>query len=242
MATSKAPRRRSAKSAQLSKHTRTAYENGRRLMERVVTDPALSCLKEDPEAQQLLEQLLQDLAILGVAPTLRIGAARRLQGASSRRRTASHALFDACAEIRRRIKLRYRGPRHLELRRVFGEGLPASPAKPETVLLFAQQILSAAPEHTDALREVRVGPPTIQRVGNLLGNLRSCAPERVELRTARRQVSDNLVQIATRVSSLCVAIHAVASRLCSAEITSGLLPIEPPPEAAQRSARPRQRT
>lgn len=238
MATSKSPRRRSAKSAQLSKHTRTAYENGRRFLDRATSEPALQPLREDPEGQQLLEQLRQDLSVLGVAPTLRIGAARRLQGASSRRRTASHALFDACAEIRRRVKLRYRGPRHGELRRAFGEGLPASPAKPETVLLFSQQILEAAPQHEDALREVRVGPPTIQRVANLQQSLRDCAPERVELRTARRQVSDNLVQLATRVNSVCVALHAVAARLCGPGELQALLP----PDAQPKAPRARQRT
>jgi hypothetical protein len=238
MATAKAPRRRSAKSAQLSKHTRNAFENGQRFLERVTTDPALTPLREDPEGRQLIEQLRQDLSILGVAPTLRIGAARRLQGASSRRRTASHALFDACAEIRRRVKLRYRGPRHAELRRAFGEGLPASPAKPETVLLFSQQILAAAPDHTDALREVRVGPPTIQRVANLQQSLRDCAPERIELRTARRQVSDNLVQLATRVNSVCVAIHTLAARLCPPDEVQSLLM----PEAPVKAHRARQRT
>jgi hypothetical protein len=237
MATPKAPRRRSAKSAQLSKHTRTAYENGQHFLERVTSDPALAPLREDPEGRQLIEQLRQDLSILGVAPTLRIGAARRLQGASSRRRTASHALFDACAEIRRRVKLRYRGPRHAELRRVFGEGLPASPAKPETVLLFSLQILAAAPEHVEALREVRVGPPTIQRVANLQQSLRDCAPERVELRTARRQVSDNLVQLATRVNSVCVALHTLAARLCPTDDVQGLLPPEAPVKAPRAQKR-----
>lgn len=207
MKEAKAPRRRSARSAQISKYTRTAFEGGQRLLERMTSDPALAALREDPKVQPLVEQLREDLAILGVAPTLRIGAARRLQGASSRRRTASLALFDACAEIRRRVKLRYRGPRHAELRRAFGEGLPASPAKPETVLLFSQQILAAAPEHVEALRVVRVGPPTLQRVATLQQALRDCAPERVELRAARRQVAENLVQLADRVNDACAALR-----------------------------------
>jgi hypothetical protein len=214
MASETSKRRRSSKSARLSRHTRAAYQGAQSLLRRIDEHPALRPLGEEPEAQQLIDQLRQDVDILKVAPTLRIGAARRLQGASSRRRTASYALFAACAEVRRRVKLRFRGPRHLALRRAFGEGTPASPAKPESVLVLAEQILSAAPAHATELRQVRIGPPTVQRLTKLRDNLRACAPERVELRAARRQVSDSLAQIADRVGGLCSALLAIAARVC----------------------------
>ncbi|MCS6915086.1 MAG: hypothetical protein RMK29_12340 [Myxococcales bacterium] len=213
-----------------------AYENGRRLLERISNDPMLAPLREDAEARHLVEQLRQEVAVLAMAPTLRIGAARRLQGVASRRRTAAHALFAACAEIRRRVKLRYRGPRHQTLRRAFGEGMPASPAKPETVLQFAQQILSAAPHYSSQLREVRVRAPTLQRVANLQKGLRACTPERLELRTARRQISDTLAQTATRANALCAALIALARRLCPGDDVSTLLPPGQVPKPA-RSAR-----
>src|SRR5262245_26321434 len=122
MATTKVPRRRSTRSTQISQKTRAAHEGGQAFMERLQKDPALRVLRDDMEGRKLIEQLHHDLAILAVAPMLRIGAARRLQGASSRRRTTSQSLFEACADIRRRIKNRYRGPRHAALRRAFGEG------------------------------------------------------------------------------------------------------------------------
>ena len=70
-------------------------------------------------------------------------------------------------EIRRRVKIRFRGPRHQELRQGFGEGLAANASKPETVLCFADQILQSAAQHPDALREVRILPSTIRRVATL---------------------------------------------------------------------------
>ncbi len=234
MATAKTPKRRSSKSTQLSRHTRAALETATQLLESITAYPSFSGIKDDPEAGPHLSQLTQDLAILQTAPKLRIGAARRLQGVSSRRQTASQTLFDACAEVRRRVKVRYRGPRHTELRRVFGEGLAASPAKPETVLAFAEQVLRAAVDHDAELRQVRVGPPTLQRLAHLRDGLRDLRPERTELRVARRLVSDNLVAVADRVNEACVALITIAGRLYSPEEVK-LLPLPPRLRRPERS-------
>src|SRR5437016_2029403 len=109
MPTSNPKRRRTPKSARLSRHTRAAYQSAQALLSGLHDEkhPSLRALHDEPEARQLIDQLQEDIAILAVAPTLRIGAARRLQGASSRRRTASYTLFEACAEVRRRVKLRF---------------------------------------------------------------------------------------------------------------------------------------
>lgn len=183
------------------------------LLDTVQRDPDLRPLTEAEEAKTIIEQLRLDLQVLDAAPKLRIGAARRLQGVASRKRTASQALFDACAKVRRRIKLRYRGPRHTELRRLFGEGYSASPAKPETVLSFADKVLTAAAAHPAELREVRIGPPSIKRIADLQKNLRDTRPQRVELRTARKQVCEDLSQVAQRVHDLCRSLGELAQRL-----------------------------
>ncbi len=220
----------------MSRHTRAALESATTLLTQITTHPSLLGLKENQEARLHLSQLQQDLSILQAAPKLRIGAARRLQGVSSRRHTASQTLFDACAEVRRRVKVRYRGPKHADLRRSFGEGLPASPAKPETVLAFADQVLSAGAARPAELREVRVGPPTLSRIAHLRDGLRELRPERSELRLARRKVSDNLVAVADRVNSTCEALIAIAARHYSEEVVR-LLPHPPRPRSPRHKER-----
>lgn len=211
-----------------------ACDSAQKFLQSITINPALQALQENAESRQLVEQLQQDVAILKAAPKLRIGAARRLQGAASRRQTAAQALFDACAAVRRRVKLRYRGPKHAQLRRDFGEGLAASPAKPETVLNFAELILSSAPLHVTELRQVRVGPPTINRIVSLKDNLKEIRPERMELRVARRKVSDNLVAVADRVNTLCNTLALLAKRICPPEALSFLPP--PPKAKSQKRA------
>lgn len=212
-------RKRSAKAHALSLRTRAAYLEGRALAEAL----AAAALPE-PEAR-LLAELQADLETLSQAPTLRIAAARRVQGARSRRQTAAQALFDACAEVRRRVKSRYRGPRHAELRRAFGEGAPASPSKPETVLALAAQVLAAAPQHEAALREVRVGPPTLERIAKLRQELEASASERSDLRRARRATAERLDVLAARVEKTCAALRpAVPAPAAAASAAEGRAP------------------
>lgn len=197
-----APRRkRSASALALTRRIRASYDAGRALAEALAAAPLL-----EGEAR-ILAELQADIETLGQAPTLRITAARRVQGASSRRRSASTALFDACAEVRGRVRKRYRGPRHAELRRAFGEGAPASPAKTETVLALAAQILEAAPQHEAELREVRVLEPTLAKIAKLRAQLLQATSERSDLRRARRATAERLSVLAARVEKACAALR-----------------------------------
>ena len=163
MATQKSVPRSKNQSAHLSRKTRVAHAAGEEILAHLREDPVLRVLAEQQTLKDDVAALKQAVGVLATAPQKRIGAARRLQGAASRRQTAAQQLFAACGEIRRRVKIRFRGPRHQELRQGFGEGLAANASKPETVLCFADQILQSAAQHPDALREVRILPSTIRR-------------------------------------------------------------------------------
>lgn len=215
-----AARPRKITSSKQSRRTRAAYELGCQLLRRADEDPAWAALAD--ASRPLVEELQQSLEILGMAPQLRIGAARRLQGVASRRRTAAQSLFEICVEIRRRVKQHFRGPKHAELRRAFGEGLPASPAKPGTALQLATQILAGAATYGAELRLVHVRAQTLTRLQRLLDSLRAAIPERGELRSAQQQISHNLRQLAERVEELCEDLGRIASE-------RGLPPPAPPP-------------
>lgn len=182
----------------------------------------MQALREEPGASSLIEQVRQELSQLSLSPKLRIVAVRRRQGAVSRRQTTTQALFVSCTEIRRRVKIRYRGPRHAALRRAFGEGLPASAAKPESVLRLAQQILAAAPAHAEELREVRVGPPTLRRVDGLCERLRASSADRAEWRSTEQQLAHTVENALARLSALCDELDISAGQL-------GLILGEPEP-------------
>lgn len=205
-----AARPRKTASSKQSRKTRAAYDQGREVLRLAEEDPAWAALRDG--ASPLLEELQQSLELLGMAPQLRIGAARRLQGVASRRRTAAQSLFEICVEVRRRVKQHFRGPKHAELRRAFGEGLPASPAKPGTALQLAAQILAAADAHAAELRLVHVRAQTLQRLQRLERSLRAAIPERGELRSAQQQISHNLVQLAERVEELCQRLSQLAGQ------------------------------
>ncbi|MCS6912984.1 MAG: hypothetical protein RMK29_18340 [Myxococcales bacterium] len=195
-----AARQRKTVSSKQSRRTRAAYELGRALLQRVQEDPTWQGLQQ--EAGPLLVELREAVEILAIAPQLRIGAARRLQGVVSRRRTTAQALFEMCVAVRQRIKHHFRGPRHAALRRAFGEGLPASPAKPGSTLQLATQILEAAATHPDAVRRVHVRAQSLARLQRLREELRAATPEKGELRQAQQQIAHNLAQIAQRVEEL----------------------------------------
>jgi hypothetical protein len=182
-------------------------------LEQIEREPEFARLKKEEGARQMIEKVSQEVALLAMSPKMRIVAVRRRQGAASRRQTAAQSLFTAATEIRRRIKLRYRGPRHAALRKAFGEGMPASAAKPESVLRLAQQVLEAAPAHAAELREVRVGPPTLGRVAGLCERLRASTSDRQEWRTTEQELSQNLLGVAARVMELCDALESAAARL-----------------------------
>lgn len=192
----------------LSRETRAAYDNAVALLRRLTAEQSLPRLEQDATARPLLDRLRQDLEVLSMAPQLRIGAARRLQGADSRRQTTALSLFEVCTEVRRRIKTHFRSPRHLPLRRAFGEGLPASPAKLGTTLILAEQILAAAESYPAELRLAHVRGATLGRIGKLRGQLRATMPEKVELRLAQKKLGQDLTQLAARVNELCVALSA----------------------------------
>lgn len=215
MATENTPKRRSQRSARLSRKTRSGHELASALLTLFTDDPTLTELGQQPTMTPLLALLKQDEATLASAAALRIGAARRLQGASSRRHTTAQQLFAGCGEIRRRIKVRFRGPRHEELRRSFGEGHAANAAKPETVLALAEHILRGAALHPEAMKEVRVGPPTLQRLNQLLTTLREGRPERASLRHERHQVHEDLGKTAARVQTTSAALLEQAEALLS---------------------------
>ena len=195
MATERPPKKRPQRSTQLSRQTRGAQELAELVLNQIhIEGGPLASLAQQDGVEPLLTQLRQDLAVLADAPKLRIGAARRIQGASARRQTMAQQLFAVCAEIRRRVKVRFRGPRHADLRHAFGEGMAANPSKPETVLSLAERICTAAQEssHAEALRTVRIGPPTVQRLTRMLASLREGRPERQDLQGERRRIVGEL--------------------------------------------------
>lgn len=194
------PRKRSALALRESKKTRAALEAGA---------AALKALGEpqDEATRELVAQLLAGMELLAQAPNTRIRAARRVQGASRRRETGAALLLAACAEVRLRVKRRYRGPRHAELRRAFGVGLAASAAKPVLVLELADRILAAVPAHRAELREVHVMGQTLTRIGRLAAALRDATAARGTMTEARRQVRASLVQIAVSVEKLAAAVR-----------------------------------
>lgn len=206
----KAPKKRTARSTRLSHQTRAARAQAQALLATLADPAAQAALADNSEAQQLLVQLRQDAAVLSQAPKARIVAARRIQGAASRRQHTAQRLFTVCNEVRRRIKVRFRGPRHAALRRAFGEGIPANPAKPVGIADFAQRVLAAAPFHSEALAAVRVGPPTLRSIEKMLAILQQGRPERTALRGTRRQVVETLGAVAARVNRACEALQAVA--------------------------------
>lgn len=219
----KAPRRpRSQRSARLSRKTRSAHALAQAVLQALREDPDLAALSTRPALQPLRDQLQEDEEVLAAASRQRIGAARRLQGAASRRHTGAQQLFAACGEIRRRVKVRFRGPRHAELRRAFGEGQAANAAKPETVQALAERVLTGAAQHPAALKEVRVGAATLQRLQQLLDALREGVPERAVLRAERRQVTAELAATAARVHGTCAAILEQAAAALGAPAHQGL--------------------
>jgi hypothetical protein len=191
---------RRAPSRGLGRRTRAAVERGRRLLQ-ALEDPALRAA--DPELARLRDEIARGIDQLSRAPALRIGAARRIQGAMSRRHTAAQALFTVCIEVRRRVRLQFRGPRHDELRHAFGEGMPANPDKPGSVLLLAERILQAAAAHPEALRRVGVRTNTVARLRRLAEQLGATEPERGELRQARLEVLRSLSELAEQVEARC---------------------------------------
>ena len=124
---------------------------------------------------------------------------------------------------RRRVKARWRGPKHAELRRAFGEGQPASPGKLDTTLAFADQVLRGAQGYALWLRTARVLPPTIRRIEHLRSELLGIRPERTELRVARRKVVDDLVATADRVNAACEALAAIADRELCDDTCDGII-------------------
>jgi hypothetical protein len=194
------PRKRTAQALAEGKKTRAALAEGAAALE-ALGEP------QDEATRELVAQLLAGMELLAQAPSTRIRAARRVQGASRRRETGAALLLAACAEVRLRIKRRYRGPRHAELRRAFGEGVAASAAKPVLVLELADRILAAAPKHRAELREVRVLEQTLTRIERLAGALRDVASARAKLATARREVRASLIEIATVVEKLAALLR-----------------------------------
>lgn len=83
-------------------------------------------------------------------------------------------LYLLCTEIRLRVRRRFHGPAHKELRCAFGEGLPAAPHKPAAVKRLAEQILSGAAAHNNVLGLVRVHAPTLKRMVRLLCGVSVC--------------------------------------------------------------------
>src|SRR5437016_812572 len=89
---------------------RAAYERAQELLGRLAYEASSHKLENDPEIRPLLDQVREEVALLALSPKMRIVAVRRRQGAASRRQTAAELLFAAATEVRRRIKIRYRGP------------------------------------------------------------------------------------------------------------------------------------
>lgn len=161
-----------------------------------------------PPAPDKLAALRADVALLYSAPARRITVSRGVQGVSSRYKALSRELYDMCSDIRGRVKDRYRSEQHQELRRAFGEALPAAREKPPTVISFAEQLLKAASKHANVLREIRLRAPSLKKLDRLTTSLRSCPEERAEKRAARRQTNQELRQTVRRVLILCEELAA----------------------------------
>ena len=194
----------------LSRATRAAYEAGSAVLALVADDEELRRRLDVMSALKApLDRLASAVCVLATAPRQRISAARRVQGAAARQETTSALLFGACSEIRRRIRLHFRGARWQIVRRSFGEGIGASGTKPTSALLLARTILEGAARHPEALREARVHRASLERVTALTKILETAAPERKVLHEDRRRVAEHLSEVAKDAVLACEAIlHA----------------------------------
>lgn len=180
--------------------TRRAREAAAAVLAAYATAPA------PPLAAALLAQLRADAAQLGDAHALRATATRRVQGARSRVRTATAALFASCSEIRRLVREHFRGRRQAALRRAFGEGACPSGQKTAEVQRLAAQIVAAAPQHEAELRAARVLPRHLARLLRCREVLAAAIADRRRLRKEREDIAARLAIVADRALLACTAL------------------------------------
>lgn len=178
--------------------TRKAYEAGLALLDRY----EIKLVAPTPEIEQRHDRLKRDVELLGQAATLRIRAARKVQGAATRKREGARRLFEACNEIRRRVKARYRGPKYAQLRGCFGEGVPVSDTKPGMVITLAQLILRSAENQRAELERAGVHLASIRRLTRLLVELIDAKVELPSFRADQRRLVGELAQAAKRICQL----------------------------------------
>lgn len=96
---------------------------------------------------------------------------------------ATRLLFEACARLRMQVRANHRGPRFLELRGAFGEGVRAGASRQADVRNLARQIIKGAGLHRQALARVKNGSALLRRIQQLLQRLVDLEQARQEPRT-----------------------------------------------------------
>lgn len=194
------PRDRKAKQLRARRRTREALDQARAVLGARGAAPA------EGATAALLAQLQEDAELLGRAGALRISAARRLQGAQSRVRTRTAALFSLCSDVRRRVRDACRGRRNAAVRAAFGEGACPGGGKVPEVLKLAEQILSAAPAHPAELQAARVTPRLLAGLLARREALRQAIADRRAWRDHQEQLAARLAAAASRVLLACTAL------------------------------------
>lgn len=197
------PRDRQAQQLRARRRTREALDQARAVLGAQAQAAAPA---PGGATAALLAQLQEDAELLGRAGALRISAARRLQGAQSRVRTRTAALFSLCSDVRRRVRDACRGRRNAAVRAAFGEGACPGGGKVPEVLKLAEQILSAAPAHPAELQAARVTPRLLAGLLARREALRQAIADRRAWRDQQEQLAARLAAVASRVLLACTAL------------------------------------
>ena len=137
-----------------------------------------------------LRALAQALATLETAPERGRVLMMRLGWLPQRRAVAARDLFEAANAVRQRVRKRWRAAAHV--RRAFGEGFAASPAKPAAVEALARMVLQGAKDYPESARKAGVGAPTLRRIKRLLDALVAITNQRAKLLAERRALREEV--------------------------------------------------
>lgn len=138
-----------------------------------------------------LRALAQALATLETAPERGRVLMMRLGWLPQRRAVAARDLFEAANAVRQRVRKRWRASTHY-VRRAFGEGFAASPAKPTAVEALARMVLQGAKDYPESARKAGVGAPTLRRIKRLLDALVAITNQRAKLLAERRALREEV--------------------------------------------------
>ena len=136
------------------------------------------------------EALAQALATLDTAPERGRLLGTRLGWLPQRRAVAARDLYEAANAVRQRVRKRWRAAAHV--RRAFGEGFAASPAKPAAVEALARMVLQGAQDYPESARKAGVLAPTLRRIKRLLDALVAIAGQRAKLLAERQALREEV--------------------------------------------------